>query len=82
MKPVSTYAVSSWKNRNSENGVNVKMISSVSKTRDSTYSSLLSLSVRRKLRRNTPRELKRSVSERLKTKSVLSPKFSARESRS
>jgi hypothetical protein len=82
MKLVSTYAASLWKSRSSANGESVKTISSVYRTKDLTYSNPLLSSVRRRLRRNTPRELKKSVLERPKTKSVLSPKFSARESRS
>ena len=82
MKLVSTYAASLWKSRSSVNGESVKTISSVYRTKDLTYSNPLLSSVRRRLKRNTLRELKKSVLERPRTKSVLLPKFSARESRS
>jgi len=70
-KLVSTSEESSWKNRNSVNGVSVKMILNVFKTKDSTCSRVLLLKEKRKLKKSMLKELKKSDSRRLKTKKEL-----------
>lgn len=81
MKLVSHCDANWWRNRKSENGINAKKTSNACKTKDWTFFRVRWLSERRTTKRNTRTELKKFAWKRLKSRSVLLPKFRERELR-
>jgi hypothetical protein len=71
----------SWKNRKFVSGIKEKKISKDFKTRDLTFFSLPLLSVKKKLKKNTHRELRKLDLERLSIKKEHLRKFKERELR-
>lgn len=72
----------SWKSKKSVSGTRERMISRDSTTRGSISSNLLLSKEKKRLRKSTLRELKKSDSRKLRTRKELLPRFKERESRS
>ena len=81
MKHVSPLEESSWKNKKLENGTKEKKISKDFKMKDSISSNLLSSKEKRKQRKSTLKELRKSDLEKPSIKKEHWLKFKERESR-
>ena len=81
MRPVSLLEESSWKSKRSENGTRERRTFEDFRTSASTCCNQPSLKEKKKLKKDMPRELKKSDSRKLKIRKELSLRFKERESR-